>query len=84
MPRRTMDGKVVSNSADQTISVLVERKTMHPIYKKYIRRSKKYAAHDAKNECEVGDTVTIQECAPMSKTKTWAMIEIKEKVKKAK
>ena len=83
MPLRTMDGQVVSNKADKTVTVLVERLVMHPVYKKYYKKSKKYLAHDEKNECGVGDVVSIQECKPLSKRKTWAVIETKQKAQKA-
>jgi len=59
---------------DKTVTVLVDRRVMHPLYKKFIRRSKKYAAHDENNECHVGDMVRIEECAPISKRKTWAVV----------
>jgi len=75
MPRRVLQGKVVSSACDKTVSVLVERRVMHPLYHKFITRSKKFAAHDESNECQVGDTVRIQECRPMSKTKTWEVIQ---------
>lgn len=71
MPRRVLQGVVVSNKADKTITVKVETNVMHPVYKKYIKRHKKYAAHDSENLCQVGQTVRIVECAPISKTKTW-------------
>lgn len=75
MPRRVLQGKVVSSACDKTVSVLVERRVMHPLYHKFITRSKKFAAHDESNECQVGDTVRIQECRPLSKTKTWEVIQ---------
>ena len=75
MPRRVLTGRVTSDKMDKTITVLVDRRVMHPLYKKFIRRSKKYAAHDESNECKVGDTVRIIECAPISKRKTWTVIE---------
>ncbi len=71
MPKRVMTGRVVSDKMDKTITVLVERRIMHPLYKKFIRRSKKYAAHDEDNACVEGDLVRIEECAPISKRKTW-------------
>ena len=76
---RTLIGKVVSNSRDKTIAVLVERKVRHPIYKKYIKRSTKVHAHDEKNECGLGAVVRISESKPFSKTKSWALIEVIEK-----
>ena len=71
MPRRVLTGRVTSDKMDKTITVLVDRRVIHPLYKKFIRRSKKYAAHDELNECKVGDTVRIIECPPISKRKTW-------------
>ena len=75
MPKRVLQGVVVSNKADKTISVLVERKIMHPVYKKYIKRTKKYAVHDEKNESKIGEIVKIQENRPISKTKKWVLIK---------
>ena len=74
MPKRILQGVVVSDKQNKTIVVRVERRMMHPIYKKFIRRSKKYAAHDENNTCKIGDTVRIQECAPISKTKRWELV----------
>lgn len=74
MPRRVLEGKVVSNAADKTVSVLVERRFKHPVYKKYIRKTSKYAAHDANNQFNVGDVVSIIECAPISKSKRWTVL----------
>ena len=76
---RVLTGKVVSNSRDKTIAVLIERKVRHPIYKKYIKRSTKVHAHDEKNECGLGDTVRVSESKPFSKTKSWSLIEVIEK-----
>jgi small subunit ribosomal protein S17 len=75
MPRRVLTGRVTSDKMDKTITVLVSRRIMHPLYKKFIRRSKKYAAHDEANLCVEGDTVRIIECAPISKRKTWLLLE---------
>ncbi len=75
MPKRVLTGRVVSDKMDKTVTVLVERRIMHPLYKKFIRRSKKYAAHDEANLCREGDTVRIEECRPISKRKTWVVIE---------
>ena len=75
MPRRVLSGRVTSDKMDKTITVLVERRVMHPLYKKFIRRSKKYAAHDEENICKEGDFVRIEECRPISKRKTWQVIE---------
>jgi small subunit ribosomal protein S17 len=66
---------VTSDKMTKTITVLVDRRVMHPLYKKFIRLSKKYAAHDEANECKIGDTVRIEECRPISKRKTWMVIE---------
>lgn len=74
MPRRVLTGRVTSDKMDKTITVLVDRRVMHPMYKKFIRRSKKYAAHDEENICKVGDSVRIVECAPISRRKTWTVI----------
>jgi len=72
----TVEGRVVSNKMDKTITVLVERQVKHELYGKYIRRSTKPHAHDADNACKEGDVVRIAECAPMSKTKNWRVVEI--------
>lgn len=74
MPKRILKGTVVSAKCDKTISVKVERLIKHPLYHKFIRRSKKFAAHDEMNQFKVGDQVSIQECKPYSKTKTWQVI----------
>ena len=74
MPKRVLQGVVVSDKGDKTIVVRVERRVMHPIYKKFIRRSKKYHAHDEGNQFKVGDVVRIQECRPISKLKSWEVI----------
>ncbi len=75
MPKRILQGVVVSDKQDKTIVVRVERRLMHPIYKKFIRRSKKYAAHDEANTCKIGDVVRIRECRPISKNKTWELVK---------
>ncbi len=75
MPRRVLTGRVTSDKMNKTITVLVNRRVMHPLYKKFIRRSKKYAAHDEHNVCVEGDTVRIIECPPISKRKTWMLLE---------
>jgi small subunit ribosomal protein S17 len=74
MPRRVLEGKVVSNKTQKTVTVLVERKVRDPLYGKIIRRSAKYAAHDENNQWQIGDQVAIEECRPISKTKTWKVI----------
>ena len=75
MPKRILSGKVVKKSGDKTVSVLVTRQTTHPIYKKIIRVSKKYLAHDADNTIAVGENVKIQESKPLSKSKSWEIIK---------
>tara|TARA_A100001011_G_scaffold253367_1_gene261638 strand:+ start:1792 stop:2019 length:228 start_codon:yes stop_codon:yes gene_type:complete len=75
VPKRILSGKVVKKSGDKTISVLVTRQTTHPIYKKLIRVSKKYLAHDSENKITVGDSVRIQETKPISKNKSWEVIK---------
>jgi small subunit ribosomal protein S17 len=74
MPKRVLTGTVVSDKTDKTVVVLVERKVKHPLYGKIIRRSKKYHAHDEGNTFKEGQTVRIEECAPISKLKTWKVI----------
>ena len=74
MPRRVLQGTVVSDKNNKTVIVSVERRVMHPVYKKFIRRSKRYAAHDEGNVHKIGDTVFIRECAPISKSKRWEVI----------
>lgn len=74
MPKRILQGKVVSDKMDKTVVVVVERRTMHPMYKKYVKKSARYAAHDEGNLFRSGDTVEIQECRPLSKSKTWTVI----------
>ena len=74
MPKRILEGKVVSDKMDKTVTVLVERRYMHPMYKKYVKRTDKYAAHDETNAVKEGDIVRIQECRPISKRKTWTVI----------
>lgn len=78
---RTVTGRVVSNKMDQSIDVMVERKVKHPLYGKFVKRSTKMHAHDAENQCQEGDVVTIEQCRPLSKTKTWKLVEIVEKAK---
>lgn len=76
---RTLTGRVISNVRDKTITVLVERKVLHKIYKKYIKRSIKIHAHDEKNECLLGDVVRVSESRPLAKTKNWTLLDIVEK-----
>ena len=74
MPRRVMQGTVTSDACDKTITVLVERRIMHPMYKKYIKQSKKFLAHDEQNKFKTGDSVRIRECRPLSKRKRWEVL----------
>ncbi|MEM7290470.1 MAG: 30S ribosomal protein S17 [Pseudomonadota bacterium] len=76
---RTATGRVVSDKMDKSIVVMVERRVKHPVYGKIIKRSTKIHAHDANNECAIGDAVTIKEVRPISKTKSWAVVSIDEK-----
>ena len=76
---RTETGLVVSSKRDKTITVMVERKVKHPLYKKILRRSSKLQAHDQDNVCSEGDLVTIQESKPISKTKSWALLKVERK-----
>lgn len=78
MPKRILQGVVVSDKQDKTVVVRVERQVMHPVYKKFIKKSKKYAAHDENNQCKVGDTVRIIESVPYSKTKCWTVMSSSE------
>lgn len=73
---RTVEGRVISNKMDKTVTVLVERHVRHPLYGKYVRRSSKLHAHDADNQCHHGDVVRVTEVAPLSKTKNWRVVEI--------
>jgi small subunit ribosomal protein S17 len=77
--RRTVVGRVVSNKMDKSVSVAIERLIKHPIYGKYIRRTSKVMAHDANNECNEGDRVAISECRPISKNKSWQVVNIIER-----
>ena len=74
MPKRILQGVVVSDKQDKTVVDSVERQVMHPVYKKFVKKSKKFAAHDENNQCKVGDRVSIQECRPISKNKSWTVI----------
>jgi len=76
---RSISGLVISNKMDKTVTVLVERLEKHALYKKYIRKSTKLHAHDEANECNEGDTVQIEECRPLSKSKSWRVIEVVSK-----
>jgi small subunit ribosomal protein S17 len=77
--KRTRTGRVISNKADKTVTVLLERQVKHPLYGKYIKRSTKVHAHDEENSCGEGDVVVISECRPLSKTKSWRVVEILER-----
>jgi len=77
--KRTVQGTVVSSKMDKSITVLVERRVQHPMYGKFIKRSSKIHAHDEKNDCNEGDTVTISECRPISKSKSWVLDSIVER-----
>ena len=77
--QRTVIGRVVSDKMDKTVSVAIERLIKHPVYGKYIRRTSKVLAHDAANECKPGDRVAISECRPISKNKSWAVVNIVER-----
>ena len=83
VPRRArvLTGRVVSDRMDRTITVLVERRVKHPLYKKYIRRKSTLHAHDENNECHIGDTVSVEQCRPLSKTKSWRLQAIVERAK---
>jgi small subunit ribosomal protein S17 len=75
----TMSGRVTSNKMDKTITVLVERYVMHPLYHKFVRRSTKLHAHDENNECNPGDMVMVEQCRPLSKSKSWRLVKVLEK-----
>jgi small subunit ribosomal protein S17 len=76
---RTLQGRVVSDKMDKSITVLVERRVKHPIYGKFVRRSTKVHAHDEANECGIGDVVVVEQCRPLSKSKTWRLVKVVEK-----
>ena len=77
--RKVREGVVVSNKMDKTITVAIERQVKHPIYGKYIKRTTKIHAHDEANQCNEGDVVAIRECRPLSKTKSWTLVEVVSK-----
>lgn len=77
--KRSQVGRVVSNKMDKTVTVLLERKVKHALYGKYIKRSTKVKAHDEENTCAEGDTVRIEECRPLSKSKSWRVVEVVER-----
>jgi small subunit ribosomal protein S17 len=78
---RSLTGRVISDKMDKTITVLVERRVAHPIYKKYVKRSTKLHVHDENNECNIGDTVSVASSRPLSKTKAWKLVEIIDRAK---
>lgn len=78
---RTLTGRVISGRMDKTVTVLIERRIKHPIYKKYVRRSTKLHVHDEENTCQEGDVVSIEPCRPLSKTKAWRLYEILERAR---
>jgi len=78
---RTMQGRVVSNKMEKSITIAIERMVKHPIYGKFVKRTTKLHAHDENNECGLGDTVEIRECRPLSKTKSWTLVKVLEKAK---
>lgn len=80
MPKRILTGKVVSNKMAKTASVSVESRRLHPLYKKTIKKTKKYKIHDEENTCSIGDIVRIMECRPLSKDKSWKLVNIVQKV----
>ncbi len=81
MLRKTRVGRVVSNKNDKTITIVVEKKVKHSLYNKFVLRSKKYTAHDANNECQIGDVVKVMETRPISKSKRWRLLEVLERLK---
>ena len=76
---RTVTGTVVSDKMDKTVTVMIERKVKHPVYGKYIRRSTKLHVHDEENTCQEGDKVTIEQCRPLSKSKSWRLVDVVER-----
>ena len=76
---RTLQGRVLSNKMDKSITVAIERKVKHPLYGKFLKRTTKIHAHDEQNQCNAGDIVTIRECRPLSKTKSWTLVEVVSK-----
>lgn len=79
--RKERIGKVTSDKMNKSITVIVERRIKHPIYGKFVTKTKKFIAHDEKDECNIGDTVKIMECRPLSKSKRWRLVEILERAK---
>ncbi|MFH1050917.1 MAG: 30S ribosomal protein S17 [bacterium] len=79
--KKVLQGKVVSNKPDKTVIIKVERQVSHPIYKKYYKKTKKFMAHDERNDCNIGDVIRIRECRPLSAKKSWELVEIVERAK---
>jgi small subunit ribosomal protein S17 len=79
MANRTLQGRVISDRMDKTVTVLVERRVKHPVYGKFLRRSTKVHAHDENNECRTGDVVRVEQCRPLSKSKTWRLVQVVER-----
>jgi small subunit ribosomal protein S17 len=73
---RTLQGRVVSDKMDKTVTVVIERRVKHPLYGKFVRRSTKVHAHDENNECRIGDVVVVEQCRPLSKTKSWRFVKL--------
>ena len=76
---RTLQGRVVSDKMDKSITVVIERRVKHPLYGKFVRKSTKVHAHDENNECQIGDLVVVEQCRPLSKTKTWRFVKLVER-----
>jgi small subunit ribosomal protein S17 len=76
---RTLQGRVVSDKMDKTVTVLIERRVKHPIYGKFVRRSTKVHAHDEDNSCQIGDVIVVEQCRPLSKTKKWSFVKLVER-----
>ncbi len=76
---RTLQGRVVSDKMDKTVTVVIERRVKHPLYGKFVRRSTKVHAHDENNECRIGDVVVVEQCRPISKTKSWRFVKLVER-----
>jgi small subunit ribosomal protein S17 len=79
--QRTLQGRVVSDKMNKSVTVMIERRERHPLYGKYVRRSTKLHAHDENNDCNIGDVVVIEQCRPLSKSKSWRLVEILERSK---
>jgi len=79
--RKVRVGKVLTDGMDKTVIVVIDRVVKHPVYGRYVKRKKKYAVHDAENQCRVGDTIRFMETRPLSKTKRWRLVEIVERAK---